>query len=181
MHIDRSRDDSLIQCTMKTKHNLAFTLSFLLTSASSFSINPCRPPRRATSFLLLPATRTPSTTIDTQNDDISIHYSPFFQRHVVQCQTNVLASFEFLDQAQEAYPNAVTAPSSTCPIIAGGGLEESTAYAMEYDVKVPVNDSHVDTLIEAMSLETSIAEMIKETVPLSRWTGFDSIANTLQS
>lgn len=161
------RDDSLInKCTFAMI--FAFALSCFLTNVSSLSINHHWSPRASS---VLPATRTPTSSAT--NGNVSIHYSPSFQRHVVHSNSKVLESFGFLDQAQEEYPSVVTAPLPTCSFIpiAGGGLEESTAYATEYDGNVPMNKSHVDALIKAIPLEKSIAEMIKETIPLSRWIG----------
>jgi hypothetical protein len=174
------RDDDLMQITMGgkigKKHSLAFILlgvrlSFFLAEVSSLSINHGRP-KRAASGTRMPATRTP--TARARHGDVCIHYSPSFQRHVAQCNSEVLKSFEFLDQAQEAYPDAVTVPLQNCSFvaIAGGGLEESTAYATENDLNIPIHDSQVEILIAAMPLEKSIAEMIKDTVLNSRWTGF---------
>jgi hypothetical protein len=71
-----------------------------------------------------------------KNSEI-IFYSPNFQRHVV-CESKgkksrVLESFLWLDQAKSAYPKAKLVPFkgsdlSPVPRIAGGGLEEDSAY-----------------------------------------------------
>jgi len=139
----------------------------ILACVSSLSIT--RQHRAAPTIITLSATESPEA-IATTTSDLSISYSCSHQRHVVQSNNKVLASFEFLDDAFEAYPTVTVLPLQEVAFTAGGGLEETTAYAMERHVNI--DRSLVDSLIQAMSLEQSVAELIREKVPLERWAGF---------
>ena len=146
--------------------SLGILLSFL-GSVSSLTIAR---QQRATTIALSGAKPPEVTTTTTSINELNLHYSYSFQRHVVQSKDKMLASFEFLDDAREAYPTATMVPMKEYALIAGGGLEETTAYAMEGDVRV--DKSLVDSIFQAMPLEENVAEAMKESLPLSRWAGF---------
>lgn len=85
-------------------------------------------------------------------------------------QENVLASFEFLDEAREAFPSANVMPLQECAFIAGGGLEESTAYSMECNLNV--DQSLVESILQEMELKEDVAEIVREKTPRDRFAGF---------
>lgn len=143
---------------------LGMLLSFF-ASVSCLSIAP-KQHWRATSLFSASSPEATNT-----NGTLTIHYSYSFQRHVVRNDNQVLESFEFLDQAKEAYPTANVVPLQEYALIAGGGLDETTAYVTEYGVN-NVDDSLIQTLIESMPLEEHVAQLLKEVVPLERWAGF---------
>lgn len=152
----------------------------LSLGASVSSLAIC-PQRRATSIFLASESPEPSITSTGSSDDVNIHYSYSFQRHVVvQNGDKVLESFEFLDDARDTFPSAATVSLQESAFIAGGGLEETTAFSIEYDSIV--DDSLVDSLIDAMPLQESVAEILRQAVPLDRWAGFtpDRIQSNFQ-
>lgn len=111
-------------------------VSFLASvSCLSIQLHLLGVSRRSSSRSSLAATT--ETTMADDEATLSIRYSCSFQRHIVtECKSSrqrVVASYEFLDEAQEAHPTAFVMPlvgeGWVVAPVAGGGLEETTSYA----------------------------------------------------
>jgi hypothetical protein len=122
-----------------------------------------------------------------------IRYSPTFQRHVVytnisnntnttatQQQQRVLASFEFLDEAQRAFPDAeliLTQALDDQQVVAGGGIQDyydSAGQKNQDSTTDPVESLHTlaSLAVDGSSggaAETSLQKFLQERVGLDRF------------
>ena len=123
------------------RHRLAASVIvplFVIALANAFA--PLRQGGTATKRLFKFPLLWASNKAVVDKEETYIFYSPNFHRHVVlakrggnESSSKVVESFLWLDQAQAAYPTAKIEPflesdPDVLPMVAGGGVEEDTAY-----------------------------------------------------